>query len=426
MLESFPFFVYYFISVWAIYLFDTYLNYRQHRTFLTKERPREIVDIVDQEKFIKAQNYGRDKSTFSFVSDAFNQIKDSLVWYFFIVAWLWNRCGGFAEKIGHKESEIVQSLIFLTINFVVEDLIGLPFSLYSTFVIEEMHGFNKQTLKLFFVDKIKGYGLMLVIGIPLITLFLKIIQWGGEYFYIYLSVFLFAVQMLMVTIYPVLIQPCFNKVTELPEGELRTKIEELAKDKRVLFPLKKLFEIDGSKRSAHSNAYFYGFCNNKRIVLYDTLIKQSTSDEVVAVLGHEFGHWKLNHTIIQLVLSQIQSFLIFFLFSQVINNQHLYQSFGFNTKPTLIGFMLFGNILVPFNQILSFLMTLLTRKFEFQADHFAVTLGYGSLLKDALIKLQKENLGAMNPDWLYSTFNYSHPPLVERLKGIENGGKQVD
>jgi len=160
--------------------------------------------------------------------------------------------------------------------------------------------------------------------------------------------------------------------------------------------------------------------------LYDTLIEQNTAEEVTAVLGHEFGHWKLNHTIIQLVLGQVQSLLIFFLFSLAINNQHIYQSFGFNTKPTLIGFMLFSNILTPFNQFYVFLMTALTRRFEFQADHFAVKLGKGSLLKDALIKLQKENLGAMNPDWLYSTFNYSHPPLVERLKGIDNGEKRVN
>jgi len=151
---------------------------------------------------------------------------------------LWNRCGQITDAIGYKESEILQSIIFLTINYLVEDLIGLPFSLYRNFVIEETHGFNKQTFRLFFVDKAKSHGLFMVIGLPLCALFLKIIQWGGEYFYIYVSVFLFVVQMVMVTIYPVLIQPCFNKVTELPEGELRKKIEELALDARVQFPLK--------------------------------------------------------------------------------------------------------------------------------------------------------------------------------------------
>jgi len=426
MFETFPFFQYYFASIWVIYFFDTYLNYRQYLTFLTDERPKEIIDVVDQDKFIKAQKYQRDKGQFRFLTDAFEQIKGSLLWYLLLVPWLWNRCGDIAGNFGYGGYETIQTLLFFGIHFVVEDIIGLPFSLYSTFVIEEMHGFNKQTLKLFFVDKVKSYGLMIVIGLPLLALFLQVIKWGGEYFYIYVSIFLFCVQMIAVTIYPVLIQPCFNKVVALPAGELRTAIEDLASDKRINFPLKELYEIDGSTRSNHSNAYFYGFCKNKRIVLFDTLIEQNTKEEVVAVLGHELGHWKMNHTIFTLVLSQVQSFVIFFLFSQVIGNDNLYHSFGFNTKPILIGFMLFGNILTPFNQILSFLMTVLSRKFEFQADNFAVKLGYATLLKSALIKLQKENLGAMNPDWLYSKFNYSHPPLIERLKGIDSGAKQVD
>jgi len=426
MLETFPFYQYYLISIWVIYVFDLYLNYRQYRTFLSDKRPKEIVDIVDQDKFIKSQKYQHDKSLFGFASGAFEQIKTSLIWYFFVFPWVWNKCGVIAGNYGYNGYETIQTCIFMIINFIVEDLINLPFSLYNTFVIEEIHGFNKQTLKLYFVDKAKSYGLMLIIGLPLISLLIQVIKWGGDYFYIYVSIFLFTVQMIALTIYPVLIQPCFNKVVPLPEAPLRTAIEELAADERIQFPLSELYEIDGSKRSAHSNAYFYGFCKNKRIVLFDTLIEQNTKEEVVAVLAHELGHWKLNHTIWMLVLSQIQSFIIFFLFSQIINNVHLYRSFGFDTKPTMIGLMLFGNILTPFNQVLSFLMTANTRRFEFQADNFAVKLGFGPLLKNALIKLQKENLSAMNPDWLYSTFNYSHPPMIERLKGINNGIKRMD
>jgi STE24 endopeptidase len=302
-------------------------------------------------------------------------------------------------------------------------LIGLPFSLYRVFVIEERHGFNKQTLRLFFVDMLKGWFLMIIIGAPLLCLLLWLIQWGGQYFYIYVWIFLLMVQLVAITIYPIMIQPWFNKLTPLSEGSLRDKIEELAK--RLSFPLKKLFVIDGSKRSSHSNAYFYGFFKNKRIVLFDTLIAQTEEDEVVAILAHELGHWKLNHTLKTMFIVQVHMFILLYMFGKVIHTRDIYSSFGFTTMPTMIGLTLFQLLYSPVEHVLGFLMNLLSRKFEFQADAFAKDLGYKDLLRQGLIKLQTENLSDMNPDPWYSIYNYSHPPLVERLRAME-GEKQKE
>ena len=300
---------------------------------------------------------------------------------------------------------------------ICSSLIGLPFGLYKVFVIEERHGFNKQTLGLYFLDMLKGWILIILIGTPLLCLFLWLIKWGGEYFYIYVWFFLLLVQLIAITIYPILIQPWFNKLTPLPEGTLSHRIEDLAKT--LKFPLKKLFVIDGSRRSSHSNAYFYGFFKNKRIVLFDTLIAQASEDEVVAILAHELGHWKLHHTMKTLTIAEIHTFLLLYLFSKVMYTRDVYLSFGFNTTPTIIGLTLFELLYSPVEHVLGFLMNLLSRRFEFQADAFATRIGHADPLRSGLIKLQTENLGDMNPDPWYSTYNYSHPPLIERLTAIE-------
>lgn len=223
-------------------------------------------------------------------------------------------------------------------------------------------------------------------------------------------------QLFIITVYPTFIQPLFNKLTPMEEGELRTQIEELAA--RIHFPLKKLYIIDGSKRSGHSNAYFYGFGKNKHIVLYDTLIDHSDNDEICAVLAHELGHWKMGHTLKLLAVNQVYLLSIFWLFSFFINNRQLYQDFGFNTMPTLIGFLLFQFIYSPIESVIGFLQHVYQRKNEYEADAYALKLGYASTLRSALIKLSVKNLGGFNVDPWYSAWNHSHPSLVERLKAL--------
>lgn len=266
------------------------------------------------------------------------------------------------------------------------------------------------------MDMIKSLSLTVVIAVPIISLFLLIIQWAGESFFLYIFIFTFIIQIVAILIYPTLIQPLFNKFDPLPDGELKNLIVDLAK--KVQFPLQKIFIMDGSTRSSHGNAYFYGFFSNKRIVIYDTLIQDSTTDEVVAVLAHEIGHWKHNHIFINLFISQVHLFALFYLFNQMITNKDLYVSFGFSEMPIMIGFLLFQMVYSPVEFVLGFFMNILSRKHEFQADHYAKDLGYEKDLKSGLIKLHVSNLGNMNPDPLYSAFHYSHPPLVERLNAL--------
>ena len=238
------------------------------------------------------------------------------------------------------------TLTFLVAVTLWSQLIDLPFSLYSTFVIEARHGFNKQTIWLFLRDMVVGLGLSVLLGPPIVAAMIVIVQKGGPYLAIYLWAFMLILSLVMMSLYPILIAPLFNKFTPLPEGGLRLKIEKLAST--LKFPLKKLFVIDGSTRSTHSNAYMYGFYNNKHIVIYDTLIQQcKDEEEVVAVIGHELGHWKLNHTMYSFVAMQVLTLLQFGGYTLVRNSKDLFESFGFQTQPVLVGLLIFQHTIMP-------------------------------------------------------------------------------
>ncbi|XP_052245331.1 CAAX prenyl protease 1 homolog isoform X3 [Dreissena polymorpha] len=414
---------------------------------------------MDQETYEKARPYNLDKSTLGFYVGVWGEIEHSLILIYGGIPFLWRVSGEVMQKYGFDSTyEISQSVVFLIMAVTFSTITSMPFTVYSTFVIEERHGFNKQTPGFFVKDQIKKFFVSLAIGMPIVALLIYIIQIGGDYFFIYVWVFLLVVSLLMITIYADYIAPLFDKFAPLPEGELRTKIEELAKS--IDFPLTKLYVVEGSKRSSHSNAYFYGFFKNKRIVLFDTLladyspvnadkkegesskletkvgdsgeatkVEENTkghkktgcnNEEILAVLSHELGHWKLGHILKNLVISQVNSFLCFAAFGLLIDQQVLYSAFGFDTRPTIIGLIIiFQYVFSPYNEILSFCVTVLSRMFEFQADAFAKSLQHSSNLKTALIKLNKDNLGFPVNDWLYSTWHFSHPPLLERLRALE-------
>lgn len=296
-----------------------------------------------------------------------------------------------------------------------------PLLVYSTFRIEKKHGFNKQTPMLFFTDKVKSLLLTFVIGGPFVAILMRIIKWGGQHFYIYVWAFMFVFSVFMMTIVPVVIMPMFNKYEKLPESQLKTRIYELADT--LKYPLTKLFVMDGSKRSSHSNAFMFGFGKNKRIVLFDTLMEQVSDNEILAILGHELGHWKLGHTWSNFVVTQLYTGASFYCFSLCYNSTDLYRAFGFDgvdrPVPTIIALMLFfQTIWAPVDKILSFIMTLFSRMNEFAADKFSADLGMSKTLQTGLCKISLENLGAMCPDPWYATYHYSHPPLVERLSAM--------
>lgn len=410
----------------AQFTLEQFLALRQFRKLHAKQVPKALTGVIDQPTFDKSQDYGRAKARFAFFSGACSLAENIAILSLNLMPKLWYWSGDFLRHYSTARFSgfISQSLVFTFAFMWSHTLINLPLSLYSTFVLEEKYGFNKQTLGLFFTDLVKTQVLSLAIGVPVLAAFLKIIDYFGQLFFFYLWVFFLAFQALMITVYPIFIQPFFNKLTPLPQGSLRTKVEDLAAS--LKFPLKHLYVIDGSKRSAHSNAYFYGLPGSKHIVLFDTLIEQSTEDEVVAVLAHELGHWKLSHTSKLLAISQIHLFGIFALFSAFINNGSVYRSFGFGPGhlPILVGFLLYNDILQPLDSVLTLLMNMLSRKHEYEADAFADRLEYGDDLSEALVKLQSKNLSTMDPDSWYSAYHHSHPTLTERLAAIGYKGKK--
>ncbi|KAJ7989219.1 hypothetical protein DPEC_G00317230 [Dallia pectoralis] len=445
---------------WTVYLWEAYLAYRQRRIYRsTMHVPQELGKIMDTETFEKSRLYNLDKSNFSFWSGIYSETEGTLILLLGGIPFLWRIAGTVTARFGlGPEYEISQSLSFLMLATLFSAFTGLPWSIYSTFVIEEKHGFNQQTLGFFLTDAVKKFVVTQCILLPVTSLLLYIIKIGGDYFFIYAWLFTLVVSLVLVTIYADYIAPLFDKFTPLPDGELKEEIESMSKS--ISFPLTKVYVVEGSKRSSHSNAYFYGFFKNKRIVLFDTLLedysplnkdgqqetvpgeetvpasetkakpknkKQGCNNpEVLAVLGHELGHWKLGHTVKNIVISQMNSFLCFFLFAVLIGRKELFMAFGFyESQPTLIGLMIiFQFIFSPYNEVLSFCLTVLSRRFEFQADAFARGMGRASELYSALIKLNKDNLGFPVADWLFSMWHYSHPPLLERLRAL--GGTKQD
>ena len=350
------------------YLFEGFLSLRQYRILQQKKPPKALEGEVSQEIFDKSQAYGRAKAKFGFVSGLYGQIQNVGFIFYDLLPKLWAVTGVWLTQYVPEQyaGEIVHTLIFFFTFNIITTILNLPTAYYGTFVLEEKFGFNKQTVKLWLMDMIKGQALMVVFGAPLLSGFLAIVQQTGNQFFYYLWLFAIGVQMFAITIYPIFILPLFNKLSPLEPGKLKTGVEGLAK--RLDFPLKELYVIDGSKRSAHSNAYFYGLPWKKHIVIYDTLIEKSETEEVVAVLAHELGHWSLGHTTKLFGIAQFHMFYIFALFSVFINNRSLYQSFGFHTEfPIIIGFILFSDALAPMDTIVKLLMNILSRTFEFQA-----------------------------------------------------------
>ncbi|CUM65085.1 uncharacterized protein PRCAT00002709001 [Priceomyces carsonii] len=404
------------------YVFENYLNYRHYQVLKSKAPPVSIKEEVSKETFDKSQEYSRAKLRFSVVSDTFNTLKHLALIRFDIFPKLWSFSGSLMSKCAFflpkfMSGAITQSLFFVGIDMVIESLLSLPFSYYSNFVLEEKYGFNKLSIKVWLGDQIKMLLVSFALGELALAGLLKIFDYFGDSFITYAMLFMLAIQLIGMTIYPTLIAPLFNKFTPLEDGELKDAIEDLAKQQN--FPVTKLYVVDGSTKSAHSNAYFVGLPWSKQIVLFDTLINQSTKEEIVAVLAHEIGHWKYNHLLQLEVFYHFHLFVVFFLFSAFIHNKSLYKSFGFrDVQPTFIGFLLANDLFQPLDAIVQFGMKMITRKNEYEADSHAKNCGYEGELAEALIKLNKENLGSMNADWLYSSYHHTHPLLPERLAAL--------
>lgn len=418
------------------FVFDTYVKIRQIRCVEKNGNkiPAELAAYkIDSDTVIKSSKYSLSKLKFSIFAGIFDLIENVAFFKFDVLPSLWLKAGSALASIASyvpslsswlTGSVISQSLMFMGLFMGVSIVLGIPIKYYQNFVLEESYGFNKLTIKLWISDTIKQFLLTCALGGPILAAFLKIMYIYGDSFMYYLSVFLFVVQIFFIIVYPKFIQPLFNTLTPLEDGELKNEIEILAK--KNSFPLDKLYVIDGSKRSGHSNAYFMGLpWGSKQIVLFDTLIHHSTIAEVVSVLGHEIGHWKLNHTSKLMVIGELHMFSIFTIFSVFIKNKSFYNSFGFGLPngitemPVMIGFLLFGDVLRPLDAAMEFVMNLISRVYEYQADEYAAKQGYSEDLKKALVNLHKENLSSLVVDGLYSAKEYNHPTLGERISAID-------
>jgi STE24 endopeptidase len=386
--------------------FLEWLNIRNQR----KDIPAEVAGYYNEEKYLRSLEYHKDQTRFSFYSSGFS----------FLLSLGMLLLGGFGWIDSFLRpaisNPILISLVFFAVIGVASDILSLPFQWYGAFVLEEKYGFNKTTVKTFITDKLKGYALGAIIGGGLFWIFMWLIQVLGQGFWIWFGV-IAAVFILFVNMfYASLILPLFNKLTPLGEGELKNAIGEFAK--KVNFPLDNIFVIDGSKRSAKANAFFSGLGKKKKIVLYDTLINNHTTEELVAVLAHEVGHFKKKHIVWGYVLSVIQIFFTLWILSLMILNEKLSLAVGGTQLAIHLNLIVFGILFSPISGITGLLMTMLSRKNEFEADAYARIHFNGKALADALKKLSVDTLSNLFPHPVYVFFHYSHPPLLHRLAAL--------
>ena len=393
------------------YLLDIYSQYLNIYS-LKLEIPEEFVGIYDSIKYKNSQEYTIDNSKFNLVVSSINV----LITFIFILIGGFNYLDLFLRKI-IINNEIILGLSYFGILIFLNTIISLPVSYYSTFYIEEKYGFNKSTKKLFFIDQIKGLIISIIIGSIILSLILSFFMLLGKYAWMYSWAIISFFIILMPIIYVNWIAPLFNEFTKLKEGELKDEIDEYAL--KVQFPLKEIFIVDGSKRSSHSNAYFTGFGKNKRIVLYDTLLKNHSTNEIISIIAHEVGHYKKKHIIINTIMSIAITGIMLFCLSFFIDNLYLFQAFQMQYISTYAGIVFFSILYSPINFLLSIFMNYFSRLNEYEADKYAVeTTGDRSNLILALKNLSISNLSNLTPHKFYVWLNYSHPPVLHRIKAI--------
>lgn len=374
--------------------------------------PKELEDVYDDAEYRKSQNYKKELYRFGVVSSAFSLIILLGFLFFEGFAYVDGIAGNFTEN------PIYKALIFFGIIMFASDILTLPFSYYSTFVIEEKYGFNKTTKKLFVLDKLKSWGLMIIVGGGILALIVWFYQLTSTDFWWYSWIMVTAFIVFTNMFYAKLIVPLFNKQSPLQDGSLRSKIEAYAYE--VGFQLDNIFIIDGSKRSTKANAYFSGFGKEKRITLYDTLVNDLSEEEIVSVLAHEVGHYKKKHIIVNLLASILTTGLTLWVLSIFVGNALLSQALGVENPSFHIGLIAFGILYSPISEITGLIMNYLSRKFEYQADDFAKNTYNSDSLISSLKKLSKSSLSNLTPHKAYVFMHYSHPTLLQRIKNLSS------
>ena len=392
------------------YLFDQLLDYINLKA-QRKDIPAEVEGFYNKQKYQKSLDYQKDQTRFSFITAAFSFLLSLGMLIFGGFGWLDGVLRPFFSN------EIALALVFFGLIMIVSDLLTIPFQWYGTFVIEEKYGFNKTTVKTFITDKLKGYVLGALIGGALLSVLIYLINSIGPDFWMWFGILAATFILFVNMFYTSLILPLFNKLTPLAEGELKTSIEEFAQ--KINFPLDNIFVMDGSKRSAKANAFFSGIGKKKKIVLYDTLINNHTTEELVAVLAHEVGHFKKKHIIWSYLISIIQIFFVLFVLSKMVFNENLSIALGGSQPAIHLNLIAFGILFSPISGITGLLMSMLSRKNEFEADAYAKETFDGKALSNALKKLSVDSLSNLYPHPAYVFFHYSHPPLIQRLEALK-------
>ena len=402
----------FYIIIWITileFVLTRYLGYLNTKNW-SETLPDEAKGIYNEKKYQKSQKYEKEKYHFSQVSSAFS----------FVIMILILVLGGFGYLDTYlrtfTENIIVLPLVFFGIIVLIQTIVGLPFSYYSTFVIEEKYGFNKMDRKMFFLDSIKGLILSAVIWGILLSLILWVYSFVWESFWIWAWAIMTLFTLFFMMFYSTFIVPLFNKQTPLKDGELKTAIETFAK--KVGFKLDNIYVIDGSKRSTKANAYFSWIGSKKRIVLYDTLIKDLSTDELVAVLAHEIGHYKRKHTFQMLAFSIVQTGFMLYVFSLALWIENISLALGAQQGSFHIGSVAFGILFTPLSVVLGMLSSVLSRKNEYEADAYAKEFGNAWDLIWGLKKLSINNLSNLRPHPAYEFFYYSHPTVLKRIEAL--------
>ena len=379
---------------------------------LRLELPSALEGVYQPDEYRRSQEYTGTTTRFGLVSRAFNLTLLLSFWF----------VGGFnyLDQIirvwGY--ASIMKGLLYIGILLIFYNLLRLPFSIYATFVIEERFGFNRTTPRVFLLDKVKGLAVSIVLGMPLLAGILALFEYGGHYAWLYCWLATIIFLLVVAFVAPIWILPFFNKFTLMNDGELKEAILNYVQ--AVGYRISNLFVMDGSKRSTKANAFFTGFGRSKRVALFDTLIEKHTVPELVAVLAHEVGHYKKRHILQGIVISIAHTGIIFFLLSLFLSSPGLYQAFYVEQQSIYSGLLFFGLLYTPIEVFLSMVLQRISRRNEYQADLFAVeTIEEPQSLVDGLKRLSVGNLSNLTPHPFYVFLNYSHPPLLERVRAIQ-------
>ena len=381
-------------------------------SMLKNHLPEQFKGWYDEQRYKSSQEYLRVNTRFEWLSAIVNMVVFLGLWFGkgFPMIDQWVRT--------MSASPVVSGVLYMGVLFILKLFISLPFSIYSTFYIEERFGFNKTTGKIFISDHCKQFILAVLIGGLLLGGVLAFFEYAGPYAWFYCWIVIVVFMIVMQFVVPTWIMPLFNKFKPLDAGELKSAIMAYADS--IDFSLKNIFIMDGSKRSKKTNAFFTGFGRHKRIVLYDTLVKNHTTDELVAVLAHEMGHYKKKHVLWMLLTGILQTGIMLYLLSLFISSPMLFEAFYITTPSVYAGLVFFGILFAPIDFFMGILMQYFSKKNEYAADRFAVeTTRNPETIFFAILKLAVHNLSNLMPHPLYVVLNYFPGSVLERLEAIE-------